>query len=216
MSTSCRRALLLTAVATVAQAARAGAQTEASPPAQPLVARPVPTTELRIVVGLGVGPEAAKSMFDHRLRLDAGLHAWMGAIGEAAALVRLLGPAHNALWLRGGFMYQRIGVDCLTTPTHWTDTATAWDAGLAYRLRFAGGSLFAAETGFERLSRDRGIYCNDSVLDAQSRGMRFAFTGQYAVTPHLGIHARIGLRTAEHIMELGPLPELWIGVAYEL
>jgi len=185
---------------------RAGAQAAEEP--RPEI--PVPTTELRLVAGLGVGPEVATSMFDHRLRLDVGIHAWTGVNGEAAALVRVLGSPANGLWVRGGFMYQRIPLDCLT------DRATAWDAGLAYRVRFAEGSLIAGEAGVEHVSRPTGIYCNDSVLDAQSNGVRVNVAGQYALTRRFGLLGRIGVRTGQHVMEIGFLPEFWIGLAYEI
>jgi len=199
-------AVLLVALAAAGAPTPAHAQTaeEARPPI------PVPTTELRLVAGLGFGPEVAKSMFDHRVRLDVGIHAWKGVNGEAAALVRVLGSAANGLWARGGFMYQRIPLDCLT------DQATAWDAGLAYRARFAEGSLIAAEAGVEHVSRPTGIYCNDSVLDAQSNGVRVNVAGQYALTRRLGLLGRIGVRTGQHVMEIGFLPEFWIGLAYEI
>ena len=38
-----------------------------------------------------------------------------------------------------------------------TDHATSWDAGLAYRKRWAGGSLFTAEGGAEMVARPRGV-----------------------------------------------------------
>jgi hypothetical protein len=195
----------LAALAGAGAHTRAHAQTE-----EALPAIRVPTTELRLVAGLGVGPEVARSLFDHRLRIDAGIHAWKGVFGEAAALVRVLGSAANGLWVRGGFMYQRIPLDCLT------DQATAWDAGLAYRVRFAEGSLIAAETGVEHVSRPTGIYCNDSVLPAQSNGVRVNVGGQYALTRRLGLLGRIGVRTGQHVIEIGFLPEFWIGLAYEI
>jgi hypothetical protein len=205
-------ASFLAALAVVGPPARAAAQTAGPPP--PAV--PVPTTELRLVAGLGFGPEVARSMFDHRLRIDAGLHAGKGLFAEAAALVRVAGPADNGLWLRGGFIYQDVAIDCQTVPMNGTDQAKAWDAGLAYRKRLAGGSLLAAEGGVEHVSRSTGIYCNDSVLAASSNGVRVNLAGQYALTPRLGLLGRVGVRTGQHVLELGFLPELWIGLAYEI
>jgi hypothetical protein len=172
----------------------------------------VPTTELRLVGGTGVGAEAAQSLLDHRLRLDAGVHGWTrGLLGEGAALVRVLGSAANGVWLRGGFMYQHMDVGCGVT-----DRATSWDAGLAYRKRWAGGSLFAAEAGVETVSRASGVYCHDSGLRADSQGARFSVGGQYALTRGLGLYGRVGARTGQHVMEIGLLPEIWAGVAFEL
>ena len=171
----------------------------------------VPSTELRLVGGLGVGLEAAGSLLGDRLRLDAGLHSWpKGAMGEAATLVRVLGSAANGVWLRAGFLYHGADVGCGVT-----DHATAVDAGLAYRKRWAGGSLFTAEGGAETVARRNGVYCNDSGLSARSNGLRFSTGGQYALTRGLSLYGRIGLRTGEHVMEIGFLPELWAGVAFE-
>ena len=171
----------------------------------------VPSTELRLVGGTGVGIEAAGSLLGDRLRLDAGLRGGpSGANGEAAALVRVLGSAASGLWLRGGVLYHRMDVGC-----GMTDRATSWDAGLAYRKRWASGSLFAVEGGVETVSRPQGVYCNDSALRADSNGVRFSAGGQYALTRGLGLYGRIGLRTGQHVMELGFLPEILAGVAFE-
>jgi hypothetical protein len=171
----------------------------------------VPSTELRLVGGIGVGVEAARSLLDDRLRLDAGVRGGVkGGAGEAAVLVRVLGSAANGLWLRGGFLYHRTDIGCGVT-----DHATAWDAGLTYRKRWAGGSLFAAEGGVEAVSRASGVTCNDSVLTAQSGGLRASVGGQYALTRGLGLYGRIGARTGQHVIELGVLPELLAGVAFE-
>jgi len=194
------------AVAATSSLARAAGETEAPAPIS------VPTTELRLVGGTGVGVEAAGAVLDHRLRLDAGVHAFIkGALGEAAALTRVLGSPSNALWLRGGFMFHSIDYSC-----GLTDKVGAWDAGVAYRKRFAGGSLFTTETGVEFVSRGRGIGCNDSVLPGASGGLRLAVAGQVALTRWLGIYGRAGVRTGAHLLEIGFLPELWAGLAFEI
>lgn len=177
-----------------------------------LVIGPVPIAEARIFGGTGVGWEAAGSVADHRLRLEGGLHGWSGfGFGEAAGLVRLVGPPTNGLWLRGGFLYQSIDVGCGKN-----DAASTVDVGLAYRKRWSGRSLFVAEGGVERLFRGNGIFCNDSGLDADSAGVRLSVGGQFALTRFVGIYGRTGVRTARHLMEIGFLPELWLGLAFEL
>jgi hypothetical protein len=120
------------------------------------------------------------------------------------------GDRGAGLWLRGGFLYQNAQV-CGTT-----DPARSFDAGLAYRKRWAGGSLFAAEGGVETVSRASGIVCNDGVLGGNSDGFRVSVGGQYALTRGLGLYGRIGARTGQHVLEIGALRELWIGVAFEL
>jgi len=185
----------------------ARAETDAAAPA---IA--VPTVELRFVGGFGVGAEAAASLFDHRLRLDGSVRGGPGAVlGEGAVQVRVAGPAANALWLRGGYLFQGFNIGCSIV-----DRATAFDVGVAYRKRWAGGSLFVAETGFERVTRPTGITCEDSILGAESSGMRVTIGGQYALTRGVGIYGRIGARTGQHVMEIGFLPEAWIGLAFEM
>ena len=99
-----------------------------------LALAPVPVAEARMIFGTGIGWEAAGSLADHRLRLEGGLHAWRSvAIGEAAALVRVLGDPTNALWLRGGYLFQAVDVGCRMSDRAWT-----LDAGLAYRKRWSG------------------------------------------------------------------------------
>jgi hypothetical protein len=185
----------------------ARAETEAAAPA---IA--VPTVELRFMGGFGVGAEAAGSLFDHRLRLDGSVRGGPGAVlGEGAVQVRVVGPAASALWLRGGYLFQGFNIGCSIV-----DRATALDAGLAYRKRWAGGSLFVAETGIERVTRPTGLSCNDSVLGAESSGLRVSVGGQYALTRGVGLYGRIGVRTGQHIMEIAILPEAWIGLAFEM
>lgn len=65
------------------------------------------------------------------------------------------------------------------------------------------------------VARQNGVYGNDSGLSARSNGLRFSTGGQYALARGLGLYGRIGLRTGQHVMEIGFLPDLWAGVAFE-
>jgi hypothetical protein len=177
-----------------------------------------PETELRFVIGLGAGVELTKSVFQHRLRLDLGMHVLglaLDGLAEGAVSGRVLGSAVNGLWIRGGFLAQRFDQDCWDNPGRAPDVATALDAGLAYRRRWPGGSLLAAEAGMERVSRD-SYFCNDSLLTATSLGTRVALAGQWPLSQRLAFYGRIGVRTGQHILEIGLLPELWVGLAYEI
>jgi hypothetical protein len=173
---------------------------------------PVPRAEFRLLGGLGLDGELAVSALQHRLRAEAGLRGWSGLIiGEAALLARVVGSPANALWVRGGFMTQSIDYSC-----NMTDHATAWDGGIAYRKRWAGGSLFAAETGVEFVSRDHGFFCNDSVVSGSSGGLRVSLAGQLAITHGFGLYARMGVRTGDHLTEIHFLPELLAGIAFDI
>jgi hypothetical protein len=203
-----RRLAPATVLALLAAMGPGRARAEAVQQAEAVV---VPATELRLVGGMGLGAEAAQSLFDHRLRLGAGVHGWrQGVLAEGAALVRVLGSAANGIWLRGGFMYHDAKDDCGVT-----DRAQAWDAGLAYRKRWTGGSLFAMEAGLETVSRPSSVFCNDSTLRPTSYGARVSVGGQYALTRGLGLHGRFGVRTGEHEREIGLMPEMSFGVAFE-
>jgi len=198
------------ATAVVIASASSAAHAQAVEPPPEIV---VPRAELRLLGGFGgLAGEAAVSALDHRLRAEAGLHGWSGLIlAEAAVLVRALGSPASALWVRGGFMAQSIDYSC-----NMTDSARAWDAGVAYRKRWAGGSLLVAETGVETVSRDRAFACNDSGLSTGSVGLRVSVGGQIAITRGFGIYARAGLRTAEHLNEIDFLPEGLAGIAFDL
>jgi hypothetical protein len=178
--------------------------------AQAIPAPGPPNTEVRLLAGTGVTVEGAQAILNQRLRVEAGVHAFIkGAWAEGAVLVRALGSPSNALLVRAGLMAQSFPTSC------GSDDSTGVDLGLSYRHRWPGRSLIAAEVGGEALSRT-GRVCNDSVFSSRSSGLRFALAGQYSFTPALGLYARIGLRTAEHIPELGFLPEAWLGVAFEI
>jgi hypothetical protein len=198
-------------VAGLAATAPLAALAEAVPDAA--VPGPVPIAEARVFAGTGVGFEAAASVADHRLRFEGGLHGWNGyGFGEAAGLVRVLGPATNSLWLRGGVLFQSVDVGC-----GMSDAASTLDVSLAYRKRWSGRSLFFGEGGVERLTRADGVFCNDSGIGrGASAGARLGVGGQYAFTRFVGLYGRAGVRTANHLHEIGWLPELWLGLAFEL
>ena len=190
------------------------------PPAAPAVLLAVlaqttplqpPNTELRLLAGTGATFEAAQALLNHRLRVEAGVHAFIrGGWAEGALLARVLGSPSNALLLRAGLMAQRF-----PATTCGSDVATGVDLGLSYRHRWPGRSLLAIEMGGETLSRN-GRFCGDSLFLARSNGVRAALAGQFSFTPSLGVYARIGVRTANHIPELALLPEAWLGLAFEM
>jgi hypothetical protein len=212
MTNRFHRVLVGAFLAALAASAPGAARAEEAPH-DTLALGPVPVAEARMIVGTGIGWEAAGSLADHRVRLEGGLHGWRGGgIGEAAALVRVLGEPTSALWLRGGYMFQALDAGCGMTDAAWT-----LDAGLAYRKRWSGRSLFFAEGGVERLTRADGVFCNDSGLGSgDSAGARLSVGGQFALSRFIGVYARAGIRTAEHVREIGFLPELWLGLAFEI
>jgi hypothetical protein len=210
--TRLRRDRLLAALVVAAAIGAGWSPARAADVEDPDPAAGVPTAELRMVAGTGFGVEAAGSILAHRLRLEGGVHAWIkGSMGEAAVLVRVFGQPANALWVRAGFLHHSINYSCGIS-----DDVDTWDGGAVYRKRWAGGSLFVIETGAEFLSRGQGFVCNDSVLPGGGGGLRVSTGGQFAITRGVGLYGRVGLRTSQHLIEIGPLPELWAGFAFEI
>jgi hypothetical protein len=180
----------------------------------------VPTVELRLVAWAAAGVEVAGSFWDHRLRAELGGRwvVWDARTFfiEAAGLTRVVGPADHALWIRAGYLRQSIATGCVVPQTAVSvDRADSFDLGLSYRHRWARGHLLATELGLEYLKRDQGFYCNDSVLPGAGGGVRTAVMGQLAVWRRLSLTAKVGVRTAPHILEIGLLPDVSLGVAFE-
>jgi hypothetical protein len=179
----------------------------------------VPHAELRAFGGTVVGAGLAGSFFDHRVRLELS-DGWIpgktnGHDTEAAAMVRVAGTSAKGVWVRGGFQRIARTWTCYDRPNQ-DDEAMAFDVGGAYRARSRSGHLFVAELGWETLRRDQRISCNDSGVDARSGGVRFGVLGQLSLGGGVGVFGRVGVRTADHILEIGVLPELFGGLAFEL
>jgi hypothetical protein len=177
--------------------------------------------QVRAILGILVGAEAELTVQDRlRLRASERVTVWGGTdphdnnLTDAAAYVRLLGPARNALWARAGYQYQRLHVACWGGEPAFDDRAHTVDFGLAYRYESAKGHLIEAELGKEFLRRKQSKACNDSWIGAEGDGFRYSVLGQFAVTPRLGLFARLGLRTADHLLEIKVLPEVDLGLAF--
>lgn len=196
-------------------AAPTPADADSAPAAAARIA--VPSTELRLLAGTGVAAEGAGSLLDHRLRLElAARGVPSSGLAEGAVLVRLVGDPAHALWARAGVLQQRFRYTCWDRGgVDIVDNATSLDGGLSYRRRWESGALLVAEAGVETLSRV-GLYCNDSVLPSSSTGVRASLAGQLPITSRLGFYGRFGFRSAAHLKEIGLLPELFLGLAFEL
>jgi hypothetical protein len=179
----------------------------AAPPAAELHLGVMPLSAARL--------DGAMSLAQHRLRAELAATwvptrvLWL----EPALYLRLLGPADDALWVRGGYQFQHATEEC---PGRLTDDAHALDAGVAYRRRWPGGHVFAGEVGVEWLRRGATLGCRDSVVDAESVGGRVAVLGQWAFRPPVGLFLRAELRTADHLFEIHVLPELFVGLSLDL
>jgi len=179
----------------------------------------VPKLELRAFGGIALGAGAAGSILDHRLRLELS-EGWVpgkanGHYTEGAVLARIAGTPSNALWVRAGFQRIAMTLSCYDR-SNVDDDARAFDVGAAYRHRSPAGHLFVAELGAESLRRDQALGCSDSAVDARSTGVRVGVLGQLALGHSIGLFGRLGLRTADHLLEISILPELFGGIAFEM
>ena len=179
----------------------------------------VPKLEVHAFGGIAFGAGVAGSIFDHRLRLELS-DGWIpgkanGHYTEAAVLARIVGAPHSALWVRAGF--QRIAMtNTCYDRYNQDDDARAFDVSGAYRYRSPAGHLFVAELGAETLGRGQRLSCNDGGVAESSTGGRASLLGQLALGHGVGLFGRLGLRTAEHVLEIGILPELFAGLALEM
>jgi hypothetical protein len=57
---------------------------------------------------------------------------------------------------------------------------------------------------------------DDAALPISSFGVRLALRGELALSDAWALVAQVGLRTAEHLLEIGVLPTLAVGVRVRL
>lgn len=174
----------------------------------------IPRIEARGFFGLLPGGEIDALAFDG-LRLEVGQRLPMFIFGkpamyvtDVAAHVQLLGSAHHGLWLRAGYQYHVVSYTCRNDRSH------ILDVGAEFRGRSQGGHLLQIELGPETLRREGGHYvCQDSGVPGSGFGARFSALGQLALGQHVGLFARVGLRTAPHLLEIRFLPQADVGIA---
>jgi hypothetical protein len=136
---------------------------------------------------------------------------WRGEVGltDASLSVRLLGTAAKALAVRAGYLHGRVHyVDASPDISH------GFDLGVRLSGRSPAGHSVAAELGLEEVFRQSYFYCCDSAgLAASSFGVRVMLAGEVALARHLSLFARLGVRTAAHILEIRILPLAMAGMA---
>ena len=95
--------------------------------------------------------------------------------------------------------------------------AHAPDAGVVGHLESAGGSTLEAQLGAEAVLREEAVHCcDDAGLPTSSFGVRLALRGELALSDAWALIAQAGLRTADHLLEIGVLPSLAVGVRVRL
>jgi hypothetical protein len=135
----------------------------------------------------------------------------LGSLSEVSLIARTRDPG---AWVGARAGYQ-LGVFTYDAAPR-RDASHTFDVGLIGGLASQAGHSLVIEAGAERVSRAEPFICCDSVLERASVGARLMLAGQVALGPKLALFGRLGLRTAEHVLEIGVLPVLMAGVAVNL
>jgi hypothetical protein len=165
----------------------------------------------RLFVGLENGLSVAVATPDRALTAEVG-QAFMhdGRLTEASVAAR---TSRVGGWLGARLGYQ-LGVfdyGGSAAPTV-RDVSHTGDIGVLVGATSESGHTLALELGVEEVRRAKVTTCCDSSLPAASRGDRIMLVGEYALGERVGLFARVGVRLAEHIIEIGMLPILMLGV----
>ena len=84
-------------------------------------------------------------------------------------------------------------------------------------LESAGGSTLEGQFGVEAVLRaEATICCDDAALPTSSFGVRVALRGELALSAAWALVGQIGLRTADHLLEINVLPTFAAGVRVRL
>jgi hypothetical protein len=211
-------ALALVVVAGVVGVPRS-ARAESAPAAEsgPAEASPA-TVDLRAYAGFGTGISADAWLPGRSVRvdLDAGTAVpsqfdW----GGLAVIVPLAGKARSFVGLRVGDTLEYTGIrDGWISGSRF---AQAPDLGVVGHLETAGGSTLEGQFGVEAVLRaEATVCCDDAVLPTSSFGVRVALRGELALSDAWALVAQAGLRSAAHLLEIGLLPTLAVGVRVRL
>jgi hypothetical protein len=179
----------------------------------------LPVLEFRGFVGLQPGAEVDVRLGDH-WRVEGAQRLPSPGLPAVpyltdVALHRQLGSSTSKLWVRAGYEYQHTQQSCSDRTGGFNDNAQALDLGIVLRHRSPRGHLFQADLGLETLWRAEALGCNDSGVGKRSTGARIGLLGQVALFPHVGLFGRVGVRTAEHLLEIDALPQAEVGLAFE-
>jgi hypothetical protein len=169
----------------------------------------------RLFGGLENGVALGLSSPDRVLGVEVGQSflpsSQLRSLTEVALLARTPGPG---TWVGGRLGYQLGAFNYQSAPR--LDISHTVDAGLAGGLVSEAGHALTLEVGAERVYRDEPFICCDSVASRDSLGVRAVVAGQLALGRQLGLFARLGVRTADHLLEIHLLPVLSAGVVLNL
>jgi hypothetical protein len=174
----------------------------------------------RLFLGLENGVSVAVATPDRALTAEVA-QAFMpspfnfGRLTEASVAAR---TSRVGGWLGARLGYQ-LGVfdyPGRTAGTTVRDVSHTGDIGVLLGATSESGHSIALELGVEAVSRADFSPCCDSTLPTSSRGDRILLVGEYALNDRVGLFTRMGVRYGSHVLELGLLPILMLGVQMNL
>jgi hypothetical protein len=167
---------------------------------------------LRLFGGVENGAAVGLTSGNRVLSIEAGQaflpSTRLHSLTEMSLTVRTPGPG---AWVGGRLGYQ-LGMFSYEHASA-RDVSHTLDVGVVGGLASAGGHTLSLEVGAERVQRSDRFFCCDSTLAESSLGVRAMLAGQLEISPHLAAFARLGVRTAEHLLEIKVLPVLLAGMA---
>jgi hypothetical protein len=174
--------------------------------------------EVRAFVGFGTGI-GAEAWILPRLRavVDAEWLPRWGPLGAVAGIVPIWSsPADHRslhrvfLGVRAGYQLEYAAGDVLAGSRF----AQVPDVGLVFHAESTSGHTLQLDAGGEAVYRQAplNVCCDHAVLPTTSYGVRVALRGDLALNPRWALFAEVGLRTAEHVVELKPLPTFAVGI----
>ena len=153
----------------------------------------------------------------------------MGSIGFGVDLDLEAAPQHEFIWggaavvlptltwerrfvgVRAGYQLEHMG----QAEPYWRGSrfANTPYAGAVVHLESTRGSTFEGGLGVELVLRDEAaVCCDDAALRTLTVGAWFSARGELALTRRLALFGQLGLRTADHLLEIKVMPQLLGGL----
>jgi hypothetical protein len=214
VKTSFASAAVTAALLLAAPPARAtAAVTHDDAPARGAAADDAPTN-LRVFAGGGNGI-GGDGWLARRLRLEVSAQSTFPpvrfALADVAFVVPLTGDRRTFSGLRAGYQLQYI--DGSGAYFQGSRLSHAPDVGYVFHFESDTGSAFQIDVGVEAVYRARAVVCCDNAaLATSSTGVRVALMGELAMTPTWALYGHLGVRTADHLLEVKVLPTLSAGL----
>jgi hypothetical protein len=171
-------------------------------------------TNLRVFAGGGNGI-GGDGWLARRLRLETSVQSTFPpvrfALGDVALVIPLTGDRRSFSGVRAGYQLQYI--DDNGAYFQGSRISHAPDVGYVFHLELADGTTFQADIGVEAVYRGTAVYCCDHApLAKTSYGIRAALMAELGITSTWALYGHLGVRTADHLLEVKILPTLTAGL----